>query len=97
MRLISAELTFKKELSNLEVRGIEHLLTELYEDEIFYSPIDLGLAYTSSSSYAAHNVCDGEFRHDDKIISHFAVTCNNMLIMVCHDDEEVYYYYEVTN
>lgn len=98
MREITCELKFKKELSNIELCGIEYILNGLgLSDGDFLGLVadDWGLAYTSSSSYAMYNVTEKIWFEIEKEVSHFAITENNMLIMVCTDDKEREYLYEV--
>ncbi|MBM7598123.1 hypothetical protein JOC34_000480 [Virgibacillus halotolerans] len=85
-------VAFKKELSNIELKGIEIIINENKE---IPSTDKLGMAYTSSSSYGMYNACNEQQYYDGIIISHFAITENNMLIMACHDNNENYTYYEV--
>jgi hypothetical protein len=67
---------------------------EEIEELIGVNADDYGLAYTSSSSYAMYNVTN-KIWYDEKEISHFAITENNMLIMVCYDGGENEYMYEI--
>ena len=96
------ELTvpFKEELSNLEIAGIERIISTFDYDVTGLIP-DLTLyelAYTSSSRYATYNVTAFySYEHEGYLyhIDHFAVTTNNMLIMVCEDEDENKHYFEV--
>jgi hypothetical protein len=99
MRYIDCELKFKKELSNIELHGIERVLDlidmgEQIEELIGVNADDYGLAYTSSSSYAMYNVTN-TVAYNGQQISHFAITENDMLIMVTYDEDKNYYYYEI--
>lgn len=81
-------------MSNVEIYGIEAILHEMYEEEEYdFHASTLGLAYVSSSSYATLNVCNGEFYHDDNIISHFSILKDGRMVMVCTDNEEGEHYY----
>lgn len=99
MKKIEFDIQFKKNLSDVEVIGIEAIVDILQEVHILNANTNgLGLAYTSSSSYAMHNVCNGgTFKYKGYKIHHFAITENDMLIMVCEDEEENYHYYKIEN
>jgi len=89
IREINWNVEFKKEMTELEIYGIERVIDTYYNDEDFdFNTEALGLAYTSSSDYAMYNVCNGEFTYEDIVISHFAVTTQGHLVMICHDNEE---------
>jgi hypothetical protein len=90
------KLNFKKDLSNIELMGIEHILNSFetdIESEVLMAE-DYGLAYTSSSSYAMYNVTE-HVVFDGLTVSHFSITDNDMLIMVCTDDDENNHCYEI--
>ena len=99
MRKVDFEVEFKKDLSNIEIKGIKSIVDTLQEAYIINANSDgLGLAYTSSTSYAMLGVCNGgNFKYEGNQISHFSITENNMLIMVCEDGKENLYYYEIEN
>jgi hypothetical protein len=96
---------FKKELSNIELRGIEGIINDIGNNGDTYDLALLqeltheqyGLAYTSSSAYAMYNVTERIFfdRLGEEEVSHFAITTNDMLIMVVSDSNEYYTYYEI--
>jgi len=86
---------FKKDWSNFEIMGVEAFLDDWFEEYEGYKAVCenvLQLAYTSSSSYAMLNEC-GNFEYNGLIVSHFAMTESNMLVMVCHDEDQEYSYY----
>ena len=99
MRFID-ELTveFKKDLSNVELYGIERMIDEFDRGHDKELPpndhMEYGLAYTSSSKYAMYGVTE-DISYCNLKVDHFAITENNMLIMICMDDVETTYYYEV--
>lgn len=100
MRKLDFTPKFKKEMSNIELEGIERILDTLSKNEesaLFCVTAEhYGLAYTSSSSYAMYNVTEKIFAEfPDKEISHFAITENDMLIVVVHDESEKTFYYEI--
>jgi hypothetical protein len=116
MRLTKVDFKpiFKKELSSIELYGIEAMIREMNEDEtFFFTPENLGLAYTSSSDYAMYNICNGgdfyieepETTYDDDDnekttyiqASHWAITENNMLLLCCYNEEENEVFFEVEN
>lgn len=102
MRKINFEIEFKKDMSNIEIEGVIAIVKnyKYNNGELYGYDIDSGdFIYTSSSSYAMLSV-DGLTYLDDELdthltVSHFAISENDMLIMVCHDDDENYYYYEI--
>lgn len=101
MRKLDFTPSFKKEMSNIEIAGIEHVLQEelnefdadLYDTraEDYY-----GLAYTSSSSYAMYNITNYHENDEGEEMKHFALTNNDMLVLVTHDKEETEHFYEVS-
>lgn len=95
MRKVNFEIEFKKDMSNIEIEGVIAIVKNLYD----YSINGDDFVYTSSSSCAMLSI-DGLTYLDDELdthltVSHFAISENDMLIMVCHDDDENYYYYEI--
>jgi hypothetical protein len=94
---------FKKDISNIEIRGIDVILDTIGREKIGGLPKSdgYGLAYTSSSSYAMYNVTENVKLHH-KIanvpplkVSHICITANEMLILVAEDANENYYYFEI--
>ena len=100
MRKIDFEPTFKKEMSNIEIEGIESIAKRLNYDDCGVIGNDWQFAYTSSGDHAMHNNM-GEMRIEDLDsdnildIGYFAITENDMLIMVCEDMDENRIYIEV--
>ncbi|MCR4362143.1 hypothetical protein NUG13_12460 [Bacillus subtilis] len=101
MRKLDFKPKFKAELSDIEIEGIERIV-----DNYSYNYGDIpdtdamGFAYTSSSSYGMYNVTNYvEFEDDEEgvllEVSHFAITENEMLIMVAHDKEDNAVYFEI--
>lgn len=85
-------VAFKKDLSNIELFGIERILEKLHqnyidddtifeEGELLFIPCELekyGLAYTSTSGYAMYNVTNAiDFGYDS---SDFAITLSHFAI-----------------
>ncbi|AIF72142.1 hypothetical protein LD11_gp266 [Bacillus phage Riley] len=101
IREINWNVEFKKEMTELEIYGIERVIDTYYNDEDFdFNTEALGLAYTSSSDYAMYNVCNGEFFYEgyeefDVCISHFAVTMQGHLVMVTHDENDEEHLFEL--
>lgn len=102
MRKLTFNPVFKKELSEIEIAGLQYIIDKAKMDinnNIFGKRGEpVSLAYTSSSGYAMHNVMDtmryiGEY--DDLEINHLAITEGDMAIMVCVDKNERYHYYEI--
>ena len=106
MRKLDFLPNFKKDLSNIELLGIEKALenASLDVENVEFLPMVVesakdyfGLSFTSSSSYAMYGVDTLIFIEDGIQISHFSMTENNMLIIVAHDNDENYFYYELEN
>jgi hypothetical protein len=111
MRKLDFTPTFKKDLSCIELAGIEKIMDnaneEFMNDDTLYDnavcvPASEAceFAYTSSSSYAMYNVtAEIIVSYDDNdmpiYLSHVAITENNMLILCCHDCLEHEVYYEI--
>lgn len=102
IRKINWNVEFKKEMSELELYGIERVIDNYWYDETFdFDSEVLGLAYTSSSQYAMYNVCNGDFTYydedlrEDLTISHFAVTSTGHLVMICNDRIENEFMFEL--
>lgn len=97
MRKIDFKPNFKKDLSNIEIAGIEKVTSDYFEAGGYLSTY-----YTSSGSYAIvganESLC---FEYEDVryFVGHFALTENNMLIIIGHhhDDynEEDSCYFEI--
>lgn len=105
MRKINCKLSFKKDLSNIELMGIERILDCIdeaseIEELTGVRSEDYGLAYTSSNGYGMYNVTENitiEY-HDEYNwinIGYFAITVNGMLIAVCYDANDNEYLYEI--
>src|SRR5690554_3851263 len=102
MRKINFELNFKKDMTNIEIEGVIAIVKnyKYNNGDLYGYDVDSGdFIYTSSSSYAMLGI-DGLTYVDEEsdthlTVSHFGITENNMLIMVCHDDYENYFYYEI--
>lgn len=82
--------SFKKEMSEFEIRGIENYLEDAFDPGFVER---LGLAYTSSSNYALLGACNEELSivTDEEVsdpINHFALSDNNILYAVCNDKDE---------
>lgn len=104
MRYLDFKPNFKLDMSNIEIQGIENILDKLGETYDFLEGMysdDYGLIYSSTSSYAMLGVNEkigfGTDEREELLISHFAITENNMLVMVAEDKDENYYYYEIEN
>lgn len=102
MRKINFELNFKKNMSNIEIAGICAIVEnyKYHNGDLYGYDIENGdFYYTSSSSYAMLNIDKLTYIDDETDthlqVSHFAITENDTLIMVCHDDYENYFYYEI--
>jgi len=97
-------VNFKKDMSNIELHGIEAMLAEWMEEEHGYrfttSMSDFfGLAYTSSDGYAMYNATNEYILIYEGLylpVSHFSITENNMLIIVCNDENENKNYFELS-
>lgn len=80
---------FKKEMSNVELYGIEAIIDEMYHDELFFATAEgLGLAYVSSGDYAMYNICNGDYEHEGVNLSYFAITEDGRLWAVAYDEDE---------
>jgi hypothetical protein len=100
------EVQFKKDMNNIELMGIEHIINTIGEEETI-TPLagltaeDLGMAYTSSGEHACYNVCNGDFAIDYRdsdlpiVLSYFTMTNSGMLVAVAHDCFDNTYYYEI--
>lgn len=110
MRECNFDLKFKADLSNIEIEGVTAIAVHFIASnngELFCEFIDKDdFIYTSSSQYAMLSINDelilsvpsyfgNDIEKDELEVSHFAITVNNMLIMVCYDDDENYYYFEI--
>ncbi len=102
MRKIDFTPKFKKEMSNIEIEGIERIVETYHHNngELEAHFGNFGFAYTSSSSYAMYNVTNEVYYHADDFeepltVNHFAITENDMLIMACEDEEENDHYFEI--
>lgn len=93
-----------KELNNVEIEGIEVIAERIgYNCPEFDLPFiseHFGFAYTSSSAYPMMNVTEAISFFSAElekvlILSHFAMTENGFLVMVCEDSRENYVYFEV--
>ena len=100
MRQINFEIEFKKDLSNIEIAGMDSIINIVASnsDYDFYGNNE-GTYYTSSSAYAMLSVDGLEYYDNEEEIvlevNHLAIAENDMLVMVCIDENEKYYYYEI--
>lgn len=95
MRQLDFTPNFKKDMSNIEIEGVERIAENWGKEELNIKDVNtFGFAYTSSSSYAMHNVTN-HVEFEDMSIEHFAITENDMLIMVVSDSDENYLYFEI--
>ena len=91
MRMVTFEVEFKRNWSNIEIEGVMAIIKN-YADEtgdIFGDTDSWG--YNSESPYAMLwyqdlNLMD-EY-HGTLEISHIGITTNDMLILICQDDDE---------
>lgn len=96
--------TFKTDWSNIEIAGVETVLSNMLAEEIgdgesFDAPRQLGTAYTSSSAYAMLNFT-APFEVDEESgesLEYAALTHNGMLIVHTCDNEDNWRQYEVGN
>lgn len=103
MRKLDFEPKFKDELSNIEIAGIERIVDRYsYNHGTIPDYDQMGLTYIRSRSYAMYNVnATDRVEYKDKEtgvsleVSHFAITENNMLIMVARDAEGNDIYFEI--
>lgn len=101
MRRVTFEPEFKKNLSEIEIKGIERIVDE-YSADYGRIPDSEGMefAYTSSSQYAMHNVTASVNFKDPETgvvleVSHFSITENDILLMIAYDVEENPFYFRV--
>ena len=101
---------FKETMTNIEISGVHALVADWlseYEEfmhggELEYSHNEasriFGFAYTSSSGFAMVNVCNDVCIHyegHELKVQYFAITINNILVMVTEDGEENRIYFEI--
>ncbi|ALA13122.1 hypothetical protein TSARBOMBA_6 [Bacillus phage TsarBomba] len=90
--------SFKKEMSNVELYGIEAIINEMHKDEEFFATAEgLGLSYTSSGDYAMYNICNGDYEHEGANLSYFAITEDGRLWTVAYDEEENEVFFVIEN
>ncbi|ALA07631.1 hypothetical protein BC01_044 [Bacillus phage BC01] len=90
--------SFKKEMSNVELYGIDAIIDEMYHDDALLTNAEgLGLAYVSSGDYAMYNICNGDYEHEGVYLSYFAITEDGRLWAVAYDDEEEEVFFVVEN
>ena len=102
MRKLNFVPTFKEEMSNIEIEGVEAIVKKFkYENGDLHGG-DVEFAYTSSSGYATHNIMSplyviGEDEHDEEEyeVNYVGITKNDMLILVCSDANEENHYFEI--
>ncbi|MGV4321277.1 hypothetical protein [Bacillus mojavensis] len=101
MRKVTFDPKFKKNLSEIEIKGIEKIVDE-YSMDYGKIPNSEGMefAYTSSSQYAMYNVTGNVEFEDPETgivleVSHFSITENDILLMVAYDVEENPFYFRV--
>lgn len=100
MRKLDFIPTLKKDMSHIEIEGVEQIFRNVkYRDGLMYGN-DLEFFYTSSSSYALIGVDGGVYLYDDEQevdleVDHLAITENNLLIVVCDDEDENRVYFEI--
>lgn len=88
------KIGFKKEISNVEIYGIEAIINELHEEETLEVNADeLGLAYTSNTDYGTLNACNGIGDHEQFNINSFAILSDGRLIMICFDTADTAQYF----
>lgn len=99
MRKLDFQPTFKSEMSNIEIEGVESIVKKFKYESGDLQGGDVEFAYTSSSDYATHNIMsplyvineeEGEFE-----VSHVGITENGMLILVCSDENENEHFFEI--
>lgn len=101
MRKIDFELTFKEDLSNIEIAGVETIVRNFVDNNpLLLQGAVPEFAFTSSSSYAMQNVMTPLHLNDEETgkrlaVSHVGITTGNMLILVCEDEYEDYFYFEI--
>lgn len=100
MRKLDFQPTFKAEMSNIEIEGVEAIVKNFkYENDGELHGDDVEFAYTSSSEYATHNIMSPLFVTDEEEnefeVSHASITQNNMLILVCSDEDENQHFFEI--
>lgn len=102
MRKLDFQPTFKSEMSNIEIEGVESIVKKFKYESGDLQGGDVEFAYTSSSDYATHNVMSplyvvGEEEHEGEgyEVSHVAITENGMLILVCSDENENEHFFEI--
>lgn len=91
---------FKQEWSNIEIKGVKSILTEIIkEEDDFTSAVDanqfFSLAYTSHARFAELNVCDPNMQIEGNTLNAFIIRNNNQLIAFCFDENDDEVYYEV--
>jgi hypothetical protein len=89
---------FKKEWNNIEIKGVEAILQEGFKEyyNIKNAEDYFGLPYTSTSSFAMMSNTNSKFEIEEGWrLEYFAITNNNMLIMIAWDEDENERYFEV--
>lgn len=100
MRKVDFNPDFKQDMSNIEIEGVETIIKNFkYENGEMSGDSEIQFAYTSSSSYATHNIMSPLYFTDDEeieyTVDHVGITKNDMLILVCEDDDEETHYFEI--
>lgn len=98
MRKLDFVPTFKKEMSNIEIEGVEAIVKNYKFETAELMGSEVEFAYTSSSGYATHNIMSTLTYNDEGTlleINHIGITENNMLILVCSDENENEDFFEI--
>lgn len=95
---LSGSVDIKEELNNIEVRGVETHIEEVFENLFGFSPLEETF-WTSGFNVPETHVglgFNGEIEIDDGIyLHHFALTDNGIVVAVCENGDEADIYYRV--
>lgn len=99
MRKVDFQPKFKKEMTNIEIEGVESIVKKYKYETAELMGSDVEFAYTSSSDYATHNIMSTLTHMDEDgvllEVNHAGITENNMLILVCSDEDENEHLFEI--
>lgn len=100
MRKIDFPPTFKKEMSNIEIEGVEAIVKNFKYEDGSLTGEDVDFSHDLSGHYNSHNIMSDLSLYDDEgnkyEVNHVGITeRDDAVILVCEDREGNEHYFEI--